>query len=180
MSLKRITIEETNWMGKSAMAYVEGYNTAIDIANTEIDGLQNYIVELIRDRDGWKNCAEKFESLHKCYNPELDPYSPHAKWAGTTKNFQSVVSPEMKDLLSKPDLTDNISLIQGLIKRIEKVESNQENAYTNLLSVNLTKWSNRIVTLEQWVEKVEQNAIMDGEIIKDADGFPFLITKIIK
>ena len=150
--MKKITLlEAEEFCTKDSYDYHSGYNTACELANTELEELKDKwgsenldeirylneqltrlketLIKVQLERDEWMN--KHFKRLvekkhiekdctnchylysHKGYCDDCDDM--YCKW-------QPDLSPEMKDLLSKPDLTDDI--IQGLINRIEKLEQN--------------------------------------------------------
>jgi hypothetical protein len=260
--MKPITYEEAAKKAYNPTAYMDGYNTAVELANKELseakafaeisyndgksDGemnAKNQILILTNQRDYWmKKCDELTAEIQRptdmvrckaAYNPELDPYSPHAKWAGCAANYQTVVSPEMKDLLSKPTtLADLLNPLRERIEKLEqkliideqaqdtlycdikelrrKIKKSKSNSWTQTvdnaiddlmpaLSETICDLKLKVESLEKYIlpiteaptavkvmmqheqriEKMEQNAVMDGDKIIVKEGTIFrIITKI--
>jgi len=114
--MKPITYEEAAKRAYNPTAYKDGYNTAVELANREIesaysDGFNSMvecakeqIIDLTADRDYWKGLCTVIASDKEAEIQRL-------------KDLM-----KCKAAVSKPDLTDDVTLIQGLIKRIERLE----------------------------------------------------------
>jgi len=132
-----------NW-GDATGFYLEGYNTAVDLANAEIQALNNHHQELGNKQDEYvKKCYNTINNLNEKLRTVADKsyqYGFNDMAMSASEQIKQLtkerdmyhdvlmayeeppkLSPEMKDLLSKPSVT-LADLLNPLRERIEKLE----------------------------------------------------------
>lgn len=143
--MKKLLLNEAQiFKTSSPYDFQLGYNQAVNIANAEIQAFHNHYQELgNKQKEYVRKCYNTINNLNEKLRTVADKsyqYGFNDMAMSASEQIQQLtkerdmyhdvlmayeeppkLSPEMKDLLSKPDITNGV--IGGLIKRINKLES---------------------------------------------------------
>jgi hypothetical protein len=203
--MKKITYEEAAKADRGfASNYMHGYNACVDLANAEIQAFHNHYQELgNKQKEYVRKCYNTIDNLNEKLRTVADKsyqYGFNDMAMSASEQIKQLtkerdmyhdvlmayedppkLSPEMKDLLSKPSITDDISFIQGPLKRVEKLEE-LDNAFDRLIDKvskleedftlkHLSEYSYDLSRINDRLDKLESSAVMDGDGVEIRWGY---------